>query len=148
MLMVLTHPEIPLHNNPAELGARQRVRKRDVSFGPRTAEGTNAWDTFMTLAATARKLGVSFYAYVHDRITTTNQLPRLGVCRRENKCTRSARFRRVNGPLTTARPLFCGQLRGSQPLLAPFLVLSDRLLDALITTQAKALDLGPSWNTS
>src|SRR6266700_521566 len=34
LLMVLTHPEIPLHNNPAELGARARVRKRDVSFGP------------------------------------------------------------------------------------------------------------------
>ncbi len=37
--MVLAHPEIPLHNNPAELGARARVRKRDVSFGPRTREG-------------------------------------------------------------------------------------------------------------
>src|SRR6266581_6179515 len=35
LLMVLVHPEIPLHNNPAELGARARVRKRDVSFGPR-----------------------------------------------------------------------------------------------------------------
>jgi hypothetical protein len=31
LLMVLSHPEIPLHNNPAELLARQRVRKRDVS---------------------------------------------------------------------------------------------------------------------
>jgi len=44
LLMVLTHPEIPLHNNPAELGARARVRKRDVSFGPRTREGATAWD--------------------------------------------------------------------------------------------------------
>ena len=35
LLQVLEHPEVPLHNNPAELGARQRVRKRDVSFGPR-----------------------------------------------------------------------------------------------------------------
>ena len=32
LLMVLSHPEILLHNNPAELGARQRVRKRDVSL--------------------------------------------------------------------------------------------------------------------
>jgi len=31
LLMVLSHPEILLHNHPAELGARQRVRKRDVS---------------------------------------------------------------------------------------------------------------------
>ena len=39
LLQVLAHPEVPLHNNPAELGARRRVRKRDVSFGPRTATG-------------------------------------------------------------------------------------------------------------
>jgi hypothetical protein len=28
----------------------------------------------MTLAATARKLGISFYAYIHDRISGTNQI--------------------------------------------------------------------------
>lgn len=77
LLMVLTHPEIPLHNNPAELGARQRVRKRDISFGPRTAEGVAAWDTFMTLTATAKKLGVSFFAYIYDRVSETNALPSL-----------------------------------------------------------------------
>ena len=69
LLMVLRHPEIPLHNNPAELGARARVRQRDVSFGPRTEDGARAWDTFGTLAATARKLGVSFYHYIHDRVS-------------------------------------------------------------------------------
>src|SRR6266849_3092252 len=77
LLMVLAHPEIPLHNNPAELGARARVRKRDVSFGPRTHEGARAWDTFMTLAATANKLGVSFYHYIQDRISGTSQMPSL-----------------------------------------------------------------------
>jgi hypothetical protein len=77
LLMVLEHPEIPLHNNAAELGARQRVRKRDVSFGPRTAEGVAAWDTFMSLAATTKKLGVSFYQYIHDRICGLNQVPHL-----------------------------------------------------------------------
>jgi hypothetical protein len=77
LLLVLKHPELPLHNNPAELGARQRVRKRDVSFGPRTQEGVRAWDTFMTLAATTKKLGVSFYQYIHDRISGANQIPRL-----------------------------------------------------------------------
>ena len=75
--LVLGHPEIPLHNNPAELGARARVRKRDVSFGPRTREGATAWDTFMTLAETATKLGVSFYHYIHDRISGTYQIPAL-----------------------------------------------------------------------
>jgi len=77
LLMVLVHPEIPLHNNPAELGARARVRKRDVSFGPRTREGATAWDTFMTLAVTATKLGVSFYHYIHDRVSGAFQMPSL-----------------------------------------------------------------------
>src|SRR2546425_548144 len=77
LLMVLAHPEIPLHNNPAELGARARVRKRDVSFGPRTREGAKAWDTFMTLAETATKLGVSFSHYIHDRVSGASQMPSL-----------------------------------------------------------------------
>lgn len=85
LLMVLEHPEIPLHNNPAELGARQRVRKRDVrmdpkvhpGFGPRTPERARAWDTFLMLTATAKKLSVSFYAYVHDRISKANRMPGL-----------------------------------------------------------------------
>jgi hypothetical protein len=76
-LAVLDHPELPLHNNAAELAARQRVRKRDVSFGPRTREGTQAWDTFMSLADTTRKLGVSFYQYIHDRIRGTGMIPPL-----------------------------------------------------------------------
>jgi hypothetical protein len=77
LLMVLKHPELPLHNNPAELAARRRVRKRDVSFGPRTEEGKQAWDTFMTLADTAKKLGVSFYHYIFDRVSQANRIPKL-----------------------------------------------------------------------
>ncbi len=77
LLVVLGNPLVPLHNNPAELGVRQRVRKRDISFGPRSADGLAAWDTFMTLAETAKKLGVSFYAYVFDRISQTYRLPSL-----------------------------------------------------------------------
>ena len=77
LLMVLKHPELPLHNNPAELAARRRVRKRDVSFGPRTEEGKQGWDTFMTLADTAKKLGVSFYHYIFDRVSQANRIPQL-----------------------------------------------------------------------
>src|SRR5439155_2913361 len=77
LLLVLSHPEIELHNNPAELGARQRVRKRVISFGPRTPEGAKAWDTFMSLAATTKQLGLSFYQYIYDRISATNQIPAL-----------------------------------------------------------------------
>src|SRR5258708_231597 len=75
LLMVLSHPEILLHNNPAELGARQRVRKRDVSLQARTREGIGAWDTFQTLVATAKKLGVNLFHYVLDRILGTHALP-------------------------------------------------------------------------
>lgn len=77
LLKVLKYPQIPLHNNPAELGARRRVRKRDISFGPRTQDGREAWDTFMTLVATAKKLGVSFYDYVFDRIAEVYAMPSL-----------------------------------------------------------------------
>ena len=47
LLIILEHPCVPLHNNPAELGACQRVRKRNVSFGSRTQHDRIAWDTFM-----------------------------------------------------------------------------------------------------
>ncbi len=77
LLMALEHPEIPLHNNSAELDARQRVRKCKISFGPRVADGAKAWDTFMSLAGTARKLGVNFYRYIQDRISGANQIPPL-----------------------------------------------------------------------
>ncbi len=77
LLQVLRHPEIPLHNNPAELGARQRVRKRDVSLAARTEEGVTAWDTFQTLVETAKKLGVNITAYLRDRLTGRHALPSL-----------------------------------------------------------------------
>jgi Transposase IS66 family len=77
LLMVLSHPEILLHNNPAELGARFRVRKRDVSFQARCKDGIEAWDTFQTLVATVKKLGVNLFSYLHDRITLAHGLPSL-----------------------------------------------------------------------
>lgn len=77
LLHVLAHPELPLHNNPAELAARRRVRKRRVSFGPRSEAGREAWDTFQSLMATTAKLGISFYDYLTDRITQSGTTPPL-----------------------------------------------------------------------
>jgi hypothetical protein len=77
LLAVLEHPEVPLHNNAAELAARRRVRKRDVSFGPRSEAGRRAWDTLQTLSETARKVGVSFYHWLWDRVSETNAMPSL-----------------------------------------------------------------------
>jgi hypothetical protein len=77
MLMVLEHPEIPLHNNSAELTARKRVRRRKISFGTRSEDGTKAWDTFATLEATAKKQDVSFYEYIYDRVSGAYKMPSL-----------------------------------------------------------------------
>ena len=77
LLLVLEHSEIPLHNNLAELAARSRVRKRDVSYGPRTLAGKQAWDTFMTIGSTAKKLGLSFYHYIYDRVSGELKMPSL-----------------------------------------------------------------------
>src|SRR5207302_11254709 len=85
--MVLSHPEILLHNNPAELGARQRVRKRDVSLQARTSEGIGAWDTFQTLVGTVNQLGVNVYQYFHDRIAQSNLLPSLSTLIQERSVT-------------------------------------------------------------
>ena len=77
LLLVLDHPEVPLHNNSAELGVRQRVRKRDISFGPRTEDGKVAWDSLMTISETAKKMKVSFYQYMLDRVSQKNAMPSL-----------------------------------------------------------------------
>ncbi len=77
LLMVLKHPELPLHNNDAELGARAQVRKRDVSLHTMTEDGTKANDTFLTIVQTAKKLGVSAYAYIYDRVSKRFCLPSL-----------------------------------------------------------------------
>jgi len=77
LLVVLDHPEVPLHNNRSELGARRRVRKRDVSFGPRTPAGAKAWDTLQTLAATAQQHGVNVLHYFSDRVSGACQMPSL-----------------------------------------------------------------------
>jgi hypothetical protein len=77
LLMVLSHPEVPLHNNPAELDARTRVRKRVVSYGPRSLAGARTWDAMETLLSTARKLGVNFFQYIRDRVSGARQMPSL-----------------------------------------------------------------------
>ena len=77
LLMVLEHPEIPLHNNPAELAVRRRVRKRAVSGGLRTVAGAERWDIGQTLVATARQLKVNVYAYIADRLSGRRVLPAL-----------------------------------------------------------------------
>lgn len=77
LLAVLDYPELPLHNNAMELAARRRVRKRDVSFGPQSRAGAQAWDTFQTIVATAAKLGLRLYHYLRDRLLHPDTTPSL-----------------------------------------------------------------------
>lgn len=77
LLAVLRYPEVPLHNNPAEHGARAQARKRDISLHTKTAIGTLAKDAMMTVVQTARKLKVNIYQYLHDRISQTMKMTSL-----------------------------------------------------------------------
>jgi len=77
LLVVLDHPQTPLHNNDAELGARRQKPKQNISFGPRTEAGAKIWDTGLTLVATAAKLGVNIFDYICDRVSGTNKMPGL-----------------------------------------------------------------------
>ncbi len=77
LLTVLEHPEIPLHNNRSENGARVQKRREDVSLQTKTDEGTRAKDTMMTIVETCKKLGVSAYKFIHDRISKNFNMPTL-----------------------------------------------------------------------
>lgn len=77
LLLVLKYPEIPLHNNASELGARVQARYRDISFQTKNKKGTEAKDTFMTIVSTAKKLGVNAFHYIRDRISKQFKMPSL-----------------------------------------------------------------------
>ncbi|MCE8429401.1 MAG: hypothetical protein J5U19_13550 [Candidatus Methanoperedens sp.] len=76
-LLVLKYPELPLHNNDAELRARTRVRKRDVNLHTIKEEGIKASDSFSTIVQTTKKLGVSVYDYFNDRVSKSFKMPSL-----------------------------------------------------------------------
>lgn len=77
LLLALTFPCIPLHNNASELGARSEARYRDIHLQTKNDKGTQAKDTFSTIMQTARKLCVNRYHYLYDRISGTLQMPSL-----------------------------------------------------------------------
>jgi hypothetical protein len=77
LLLVLKYPEIPLHNNAAELAARVIARKRDVSLHTMTKEGTKANDSFLSIIETCKKLRVNPFDYLFDRISKKYELPSL-----------------------------------------------------------------------
>jgi hypothetical protein len=83
LLLVLKYPELPLHNNASELGARVQARARDISLHTMSEDGTKIKDTFMTISQTAKKLGVRTYDYIRDRVSGELKLPSLAQLIRE-----------------------------------------------------------------
>jgi hypothetical protein len=77
LLLVLDRPEVPLHTNGSEGDIRDYVKKRKVSGGTRSDLGRRCRDTFASLKKTCRKQGISFWAYLNDRISRTHAIPPL-----------------------------------------------------------------------
>jgi hypothetical protein len=77
LLLVLERPEIPLHNNLSENAIREYVKRRKISGSTRSEAGRRCRDTFTSLKKTCRKLGVSFWHYLEDRISRQGTIPSL-----------------------------------------------------------------------
>jgi hypothetical protein len=78
LLRVLEQPAVPLHNNGTESIIRGYVKTRKISGSTRSDLGRRCRDTFASLKKTCRKLGVSFWAYLQDRLRGLGMIPRLG----------------------------------------------------------------------
>lgn len=79
LLLVVRRPDVPLHTNGSETDIRDYVKKRKVSGGTRSDPGRQCRDTFASLKKTCRKLGVSFWQYLLDRVSLTNSIAPLPI---------------------------------------------------------------------
>ena len=77
LLLVLECPDIPLHNNLSEGDIREFVKTRKISGSTRSTNGRRCRDTFASLKKTCRKLGISFWEYLKDRVSGKNSIPEL-----------------------------------------------------------------------
>ena len=77
LLKVLERPDLPLHNNASEQDIREFVKKRKISGSTRSDEGRRCRDTFASLKKTCRKLGISFWNYLIDRVFGKKEIPAL-----------------------------------------------------------------------
>ena len=68
LLLVLKRPDIVLHTNGSEGDIRGYVKWRKISGGTRSDLGKRCRDGFASLKKTCRKLGLSFWDYLGDRI--------------------------------------------------------------------------------
>lgn len=77
LLRGLERPEVPLHNNGTESIIRCYVKTRKISGSTRSDAGRRCRDTFASLKKTCRKLGISFWLYLQDRLLGQGQVARL-----------------------------------------------------------------------
>jgi len=77
LLLVLDRPDIPLHNNLSENDIREYVKRRKISGSTRSDSGKLCRDSFTSLKKTCRKLGISFWDYLSDRINRRRKIPPL-----------------------------------------------------------------------
>ena len=87
LLAVLKYPEVPLHNNGSDNGARTQKRREDVSLQTKSKNGTIAKDAMMSNIETCRKLGVNARDFIKDRILRQQKIPKLGDLIRSNAST-------------------------------------------------------------
>ena len=76
LLVVLSRPEVPLHNNQSESDIREKVQRRKISVTFSDA-GRRCRDTFSSLKKTCRKNDISFWKFLNDRINESHQIARL-----------------------------------------------------------------------
>jgi hypothetical protein len=77
LLLVLERPDVPVHTNGSEGDLGDYVKKKKVSGGTRSDLGRRCRDTFASLKKTCRKLGISFWDYLCDRISGAHNIPPL-----------------------------------------------------------------------
>ena len=77
LLLVLERPDLVLHTNGRERDIRGFVKWRKISGGTRSDLGKACRDGFASLNRTCRKLGVSFWDYLGDRINQLGVIPPL-----------------------------------------------------------------------
>ena len=75
LLLVLDHPQIPLHTNGSENDIRCQVTRRKISGGTRSDIGRDCRDAFLSLAKTCAKLGIAFWDYLGARLATPGNSP-------------------------------------------------------------------------
>jgi hypothetical protein len=79
-LKILERPDIPLHTNGSENDIRSVVTRRKISGGTQSEDGRTARDTMLSLMKTCKKLEVSFWDYLGDRLgASAPKIPPLAV---------------------------------------------------------------------